>query len=226
MTEIRPDSVPTKLREAVERDFQPVRPLSPFWLRTMLAIATLAVVLAFVLANASLRNDLDRLPMWLSWGSSLLQLSLGALLVGLAMRESIPGGGAPRGFVRAAAITAVAVQVLVGIATSVYSPAVAVPGSGLTAGVGCLKHEAMMALPTFVVVLWLVFRALPLRAPVAGLLGGAGATVGADAVIHLLCPMADLAHVLVWHSGAMVIFMAAGWLIGVIWQRLRWRSTS
>ena len=87
-----------------------------------------------------------------------------------------------------------------------------------------LVVSVIAVLPLVAVTLWLVFRALPLRAPIAGLLGGAGATVASDAVIHLLCPMANLAHVLVWHSGAMVAFMAAGWLVGTVWQRIRWRG--
>jgi hypothetical protein len=217
------DAIPNGLREAIENDFQPVRPLHPVWLRTMLAVAILAVVLASVLAKASLRPDMDQLPMWLSWGCSVLQLAIGVLLIGLALREAVPGAGIPRGAVHVAAATALAVQILVGIATSIYSPAITMPGSGVTPGIGCLRHETVMALPTFIATLWLVFRALPLRAPTAGLLGGAGATVASDAVIHLLCPMANLSHVLVWHSGAVVVFMAIGWSAGAVWERLRWR---
>lgn len=220
------DSIPNGLREAIESDLQPVRPLHQAWVRTMLTVAILAVVLAFVLAKASLRPDLNQLPMWLSWGCSILQLTLGVLLIGLALREAIPGEGIPRGAVRIAALTALAVQILVGIATSIYSPAITMPGSGITLGIGCFKHEIAMALPTFAVTLWLVFRALPLRAPTAGLLGGAGATVASDAVIHLLCPMSNLSHVLAWHTGAVVLFMAVGWVSGMIWERLRWRRTS
>jgi len=220
------DSIPNGLREAIVSDFQPVRPLHQAWVRTMLAVAILAVVLAFVLAKASLRPDMDQLPMWLSWGCSILQLALGILLIGLALREAIPGEGIPRGAVRIAALTALAVQILVGIATSIYSPAITMPGSGIAPGIGCFKHETAMALPTFAVTLWLVFRALPLRAPTAGLLGGAGATVASDAVIHLLCPMSNLSHVLVWHTGAVILFMSVGWVSGMIWERLRWRRTS
>jgi len=218
------DSIPNGLREAIESDFQPVHPLHPAWIRTILAVAILAVVLAFVLAKASLRTDIDQLPLWLSWGCSALQLVLGVLLIGLALREAIPGEGIPGGAIRIAAVTALAVQIFVGVATSIYSPAIAMPGSGIAPGIGCFKHEIAMALPTFVVTLWLVFRALPLRAPTAGLLGGAGATVGSDAVIHLLCPMSNLSHVLVWHTGAVVLFMALGWTAGAIWERIRWRT--
>jgi hypothetical protein len=219
------DSIPNGLREAIESDLAPVHPLHPAWVRTMLAVAILAVVLAFVLAKASLRPDMAHLPIWLSWGCSILQLALGVLLIGLALREAVPGEGIPAGAVRIAALTALAVQILVGVATSIYSPAIAMPGSGIAPGIGCFKHESAMALPTFVVTMWLVFRALPLRAPTAGLLGGAGAMVASDAVIHLLCPMSNLSHVLVWHTGAVIVFMGVGWIAGMIWERLRWHRT-
>ena len=221
-----PESVPNSLREAIEGDLQPVRPLHPAWMRTMLAVAIMAVVLAFVLAKASLRPDMDQLPMWLSWGCSVLQLALGILLISMALREAVPGEGVPGGAVRAAAVTALVMQILVGVATSVYSPAITMPGRGIAPGIGCLKHETIMALPTFLVTLWLVFRALPLRAPTAGLLGGAGATVASDGIIHLLCPMSNLSHVLVWHSGAVILFMALGWTAGAIWESHRWRRIS
>jgi hypothetical protein len=218
------DQIPSGLRAAIENDRGAVRPLHPAWMRAMVAAAILAVVLAFVLANASLRPDINALPIWLSWGCSALQMVLGVLLLGLAVREAVPGAGVPMGAVRLAAGTALGVQVLVGIATSIYSPAIVMPGGAVAPGIGCLKHESMMALPTFAVTLLLIFRALPLRAPTAGLLGGAGATVASDGVIHLLCPMTNLSHVLVWHTGAVILFMALGWTIGVLWERIRWRS--
>ena len=79
-----------------------------------------------------------------------------------------------------------------------------------------------MALPALAVTLWLVFRALPLRPSIAGLLGGAGAAVTADALTHVLCPMSDLRHVLVWHTGALIGLMFIGWLAGKLWERKRY----
>ena len=219
------DSPLESLREAVAGDLKPVKPLHPAWMRIMLAVGFTTVVLAFILAKASLRADLDQLPMWLSWGCATLQFALGLVLVALALKEAVPGAGAPAGAVAVAAVTAVTVQVLVGVATSLVSPTIA-SGVGFAAGIGCFAHETTMALPAFAITLSLVFRALPLRAPTAGLLGGAGATVTADAVIHLLCPVSSLSHVLVWHTGAVIFFMTVGWLAGIVWQHLRWSNGS
>jgi hypothetical protein len=85
----------------------------------------------------------------------------------------------------------------------------------------CATHDVALALPALLVTLWLVFRALPLRPSVAGLLGGTGAAVAADAITHILCPMSDLRHVLVWHTGVIFGLMLLGWVVGKVWERRR-----
>ncbi len=44
----------------------------------------------------------------------------------------------------------------------------------------------------------------------------------ADALTHVLCPMSDLRHVLVWHTGALIGLMFIGWLAGKLWERKRY----
>jgi hypothetical protein len=216
-------SVPDAVRRAVEADLSPVRPLAAPWQRAALATVVAVVAAAIGLLTAPLRLDLTQLPMWIGWGASLAELCVGVGLVSVGLRESVPGAGLSSGATAATATGAMALQVGVGLVTWHLSPAVVHPSSPAAAGFGCMTHEAALALPTFVVTLWLVFRALPLRAPTAGLLGGAGAAMAADAVLHLLCPVADLDHVLVWHTGTIVVFATAGWLTGAVWERIRWR---
>ena len=84
--------------------------------------------------------------------------------------------------------------------------------------------DAAMALPAALVTFWLLLRALPTRAPLAGLLGGAGAGASADGLLHLICPMSDLHHVLVWHTGAVVLLAVGGFLAGTLWERRRSRQ--
>jgi hypothetical protein len=113
-------------------------------------------------------------------------------------------------------------QILVGVATWMHSPGMPyIAGQGLQKGIGCASHDTALALPALVVTLWLVFRALPLRPSVAGLLGGTGAAVTADALIHILCPMSDLRHVLVWHTGAIFGLALVGWVAGKLWERAK-----
>ena len=215
-------SVPAALRRAVAADLRPVRPLAPVWARTLVAAAAAAVGIGLVLValKFTLRSDMGEIPIWLSWGCTALQLGVGVALIGLALREAVPGLGVPARTIAVAIGTGVLLQVLVGVTTWVHSPGVPfVIGRGLGAGLGCARHDLALALPALAVTLWLVFRALPLRPSVAGLLGGAGAAVVADALNHVICPMSDLRHVLVWHTGALVGLMLVGWAVGALWER-------
>lgn len=219
-TELLPDS----LRRSIADDLEPVKPLSPVWVRTLYAVAIAAAGLTLAVAafKLSLRPDMEQIPMWLSWGCTALQLIVGVVLMSMALREAVPGHGVPTGAVALVVSTGVLMQVVVGISTWMHSPGVPfIKGHGLRIGLTCSTHDVALALPALAVTLWLVFRALPLRPSVAGLLGGTGAAVTADALNHIICPMSDLRHVLVWHTGMIVGLMIVGWAAGMLWQRRR-----
>lgn len=217
--------MPDALRDRIAGDLRPVRPLHPAWRRTLAVAAVATAVLALTLfgLKLQLRADLDMLPVWLGWGCTFLELLVGVLIVGLALREAVPGSAPPTAVTQTAIATGLTIQILVGIATWMHSPSPATQGNWFGNGVGCLTHDTSLILPTFIVTMWLVFRALPMRAPETGLLGGLGAALTGDAITHLLCPMSDLRHVLIWHTGAMLGFMALGWAVGTLWQRSRWK---
>lgn len=219
------DLLPTSLRDRIAGDLRPVRPLHPAWQRALVVavVATLVLTSTLFGLKLQLRPDMDMLPVWLGWGCTLLELLVGILIVGLALREAVPGSAPPTRLARTAVVTGLLIQVLVGVATWMHSPGIPLEGDWLARSVGCLAHDTTLVLPTFVVTLWLVFRALPMRAPIAGLLGGVGSAMTGDAITHLLCPMSDLRHVLLWHTGAIFGFMALGWFVGILWERFRWR---
>jgi hypothetical protein len=217
--------MPAALRERVVNDLQPVLPIHPVWRRTLVVAAAATFVMAVTVfgLKLQLRSDIDMLPVWLAWGCTVVGLMVGVLIVGLALREAVPGAAPPAGLARTAVTTGLAIQILVGITTWMHSPGMPLGTDWFAKSVGCLAHDATLVLPTFVVTLWLVFRAMPLRAPTAGLLGGVGAAITGDAINHLLCPMSDLRHVLVWHTGAILGFLVLGWIAGLLWERMRWR---
>ncbi len=215
--------IPDGLRNTVARGLEPVRPLPPAWQRALGVAVIATAIVSIALATRSLRFDIDQIPAWLSWGSSLAELAVGIFMVGLALREAVPGGGIPTGAGYTAIGAALLLQILVGVATWTQSPGAPLGGDWLAQGFGCLSDDALLIIPTFAATLWLVFRAFPVRAPIAGVIGGCGAAMTGDAIIHLLCPVSDLGHVLVWHSGAIVGFAALGWAIGMIWLLVRGR---
>ena len=217
-------SLPDGLRQAIADDLKPLRPLPPAWMRTLYAVAVSAAGLAIVMTvfKLSLRPDIEQLPVWLSWGCTALQLVVGVVLMGMALREAVPGSGVPAWAVTLAVSTGIVMQILVGIDTWMHSPGMALDkGHGLETGMTCCTHDIALALPAFAITLWMVSRALPLRPSTAGLLGGTGAAVAADAVNHILCPMSDLRHVLVWHTGMLFGLMLVGWSAGKLWDRRR-----
>jgi hypothetical protein len=197
--------------------------MPPTWHRVAVVGVVSFVVLAAALTLLKLRFDVDEMPMWLSWGCSLLELGAGLGIIGLALQESIPGRALSKGTVIGAAIAAAGIQVLVGFTTWQFAPGMPIPEDAVGAGMSCLRHDTTLGLPALAITFWLVLRALPLRPSIAGLLGGAGAGLTADAVTHLLCPVSDLNHVLVWHTGAIVLLMTFGWLVGKSWEWYRWR---
>lgn len=215
------DLLPDTLREAISGDLAPVKPLSPVWMRTLYAAAITAGGLALITAvfKFTLRPDMGELPMWLSWGCTAIQLAVGVVLIGMALREAVPGNGVPSGAVVLAISTGIVMQVLVGVVTWMHSPGMPLlEGIGLAKGLSCSTKDTVLALPALAATLALVFRALPLRPSIAGLLGGSGAAVVADAVNHIMCPMSDLRHVLVWHTGMIFGLMLLGWGVGKLWE--------
>jgi len=213
--------VPEALRRAVEAEMRPVRPLSPVWRRTLTVAAIAAAAVAAALATYSLRDDLGVIPQWLGWGSSAMQFLIGVVLIGLALREAVPGRAVPPGAAAGALVLGFAFQLAVSVATWVASPGPAFSWAGFTGGVVCMRNEITFALPALIVTLWLVVRALPLRPAMAGAFGGTGAGLVADGINHLLCPMSDLRHVVAWHTGAVLLLALAGWLAGALWERAR-----
>ncbi len=214
--------LPEALRKAVEADSRPVRALPALWRRILAIVIAAVALLAAVVVTHTLRPDLETLSIWLGWGATIVEIIVGISLIGLALRESVPGQAIPRPAVAIAVATGLVVNFLVAIATWVGTK-----GSGMTGmpgcGVICMRTGIWIAIPAVLVTLILVLRALPLRPCVVGLLGGAGAGLMADGINHLLCPLSDLRHVLVWHTGAILCLMAAGWLAGKTWEILRSR---
>jgi len=212
-------TVPEELLKAVTDDLQPVTPLAPVWRRTLWALAVSALVFATAVFGFGLRSDIQSIPTWLGWGCSAIEFLAAALLLGLALRESIPGRSVPLGSAFAALSASIIYQLAVGYITWRFSPG---EFQAFGQGMSCMMSDTMLALPTFLITFWLIVRAFPTRAWMAGLLGGAGAAIASDAITHLQCPVSDMRHVLAWHTGAVILMSATGALAGYAWGR--WRT--
>lgn len=218
MTDTR---LPEDLRDAVAQDLQPVRPLSSVWKRLFIVACVALGVLAAVVVGHRLRPDMVTLGPWLGWGSMALELAVGLLIVGLALRESVPGLALGRPALLVAIKVAVLANVLVAVATWMGTGRPEPAAAGACGSFACTRNELAMAVPALLLTGFLVIRSFPLRPKTVGLLAGAGAGLMADGINHMMCPVSTLRHVLVWHSGGIVALMAFGWLVGWLWGMVR-----
>jgi len=211
-------TVPPRLRAALAADSRPVAPLrTPFRRSLDVALWTVVVLLAAPLLFG-VRHDAEVLGVMLTFGAAVLEALAGLLVVGVALREAVPGSGVGRGRAALALVAGLAVQLSVALLTWVGGGA-ATSDAARHGGVSCSAMQGALGLPALAITVFLVLRALPVRPPWAGALAGLGAGLIADGAWHLVCPMCDLAHLLVWHGAATLLMTGVGWLLGVAWER-------
>jgi hypothetical protein len=208
------ETVPAALRERIASDLAPVAPLRKPWLRAATALP-LAVLLLFAASTIySLRGDAGRLGWTLTWGLSTVELALGMLLIGFALREAIPGRVWSPPALLASFGAALGAVLLITLATWRVSPTRIVHESVAYLTSVCFGYPLVAALPVILFAGLLASRAFPLRPQIAGALYGAGAGLLSDAGWRLFCDYSDPAHVLTAHLGAIVAATLLGALTG------------
>lgn len=204
--------LPDALRRALEADHRPVQALRSAPMRALWVALWAALALAALPLLIGIRPDVAALGFALSWGAAALECLAGVGLVVLALREAVPGSGVTRPVGSMALAVGLGVQVLVATFCSLQRGWRV--GGFPPAGAHCFPMESTLALPALAFTMLLVVRAYAVRPRWAGLLGGAGAGLLTDGVWHLICPHAELLHVLVWHGGAVLALAGLGWLAG------------
>ncbi len=214
-----PSPLPEALRRALAADPKPVSPLAPPLVRALLAAVWAVCALFLVLALLGLRGDAARLGPLLTWGPALAQVALGLVLVSLALAAAVPGRGAATALSALAAVAAVTALAAEAVLARRASPGIQVPDPWLVHGPACFSMTVLFGISALVLVAALVARTSPLRTTLPALLGGAGCGVMAEGIFRLHCGITDLRHVLVWHSGAVVVLALAGLAAGLAWDR-------
>ena len=211
--------MPDALRRALDADHRAVRPLRPAWVRA-LWVALWAVLALVVLREViGMRVDLASLGFALSWGAAVFECFAGLGLVVLALHEAVPGSGVTRLFGSVALAAGFAVQVLVAVLSWLQRGMPS--GTFPPGGAHCFPMESTFALPALALTMALAGRAYAVRPRWTGALGGAGTGLMTDGIWHLICPYADLPHVLVWHGGAVLALAALGWFVGTAMEVVR-----
>jgi hypothetical protein len=209
-------STPKNLRDTVERDLRPTRPLRPPYVRALVLIPLAVAIVLSVPGLRFFRGDMQAIGFVKAWGFSFGQALAGLIIVGIALRESIPGRGLSRGAIVATIAGGLAIPfLLLGVTASAFDIGPE-PGRGLAEGIGCFRVSAMSSIPALIAAAFLAARALPLRPALAGALYGLGCGLIADAGLRLFCEYTVPSHVLLGHGGAIVGAMALGAVVAKV----------
>lgn len=218
------DAARSSLRNRIAADLRPVRPLLEPWQRA-LVVSPLALLLlvALPLAVFHVRTDVDRLSPAVTWGLSVVQISVGLALVGSGFRQVVPG----RWF------GSVGVAILLGLGGAAtlgamwltwHASPVRLPEVVWTESTaGCLRQSFLDGIPVLAACLVLAGRGLVARPALVGALAGLGAGVISDAAWRMVCVVTQPSHVFLGHFGAVVGLALAGAAAMSAWSRLRQR---
>ncbi len=221
MTDI---NVPVALLNHVRANFEPVKPLaSPS--RRALAFVPLAILLFFgPPMYYHWRENLLQLPGWMSWGMSALESLGGSALMGLALRESVPGMTVRPRWLLLALVAGVLLFTCVSLATANVLPTpLHDPNSWTRLARECTLDELLFAIPSLAVSAWLVARALPMRPALTGAAYGLAVGLMADAGVRLFCWIDQPLHVFAGHGGAILIGTLGGALTATLIERAKYR---
>jgi hypothetical protein len=221
MTEL---DAPASLLNQVRENIGPVRPLaSPS--QRLLALAPLALLLFLgPPLYYHWRENLAMLPGWTSWGLSALESLGGTALMGLALRQAVPGFAVSSRWIVVAIISGLLLFTSVSLTTAHVLPTPLQDSNTLTRlAWECVFMELPFSIPSLVISAWLVARALPTRPALTG--GTYGLAIGlmTDAGMRLFCWIDQPFHVVAAHGGAILLGATGGALTAAIIERVKYR---
>ena len=210
-----------RVRRLVAEDLRPVRPLFPPTWR-VLAVSPIAAVLAFLAGlRYGHRQDFEQLGGIITWGLSATQWIIGLLMLGLALRQAIPGYGVSRRTLWIGCGVAVSAILTATVVTYAAHPTFVPPDRTWRLWSLCLIGPLEFGVPLLVVSILLAGRACPTRPAGVGALCGLAAGVVADSGWRLTCWISVPTHVLGAHALAVALHVACGAAFGILIERLR-----
>jgi hypothetical protein len=198
-------SAPNDLRDKIRGDLRPTRPLRPPYVRALVLIPLAVAIVLSVPGLRFFRSDMQAIGFLKAWGFSFGQALAGLVIIGVALRESIPGRGLSRGAIAATIAIGLAIPfALLAVTASAFDMGPQA-GQGFEEGIGCFRVSAISAIPA------LIAAACALYVLGCGLI--------ADAGLRLYCEYTVPTHVLFGHGGAILGAMAFGAVVAKIIPR-------
>lgn len=219
------DSSFERIRDEVARDLEPVASLKPAWMSALVAIPLALLLLSVVLLVYGLRSDAAAIDHWALWGPVSLMVLAAYVVLWVALVQRSPESTVSWVWWIALLLGAIALQV--GGAYWTLSESGSASALSPQTEAMCFWRISVLAVPPVLVALWFLSRGLPLRPRVAGLLGGVGGGLVSEGVYRLHCGLSHPAHVLVWHTTAILVMGLLGLVAGMWWehrQLQRWHE--
>jgi hypothetical protein len=209
------------LLSAVRGSLWPVRPYLPPSLRALALLPVGVVLLVGIPAFWSPRPNLALLGGFAAWGLSALQMLLGLTIVGVALREAVPGQELSRRTLAALVLLGVLLFLALTLTSEWLAPVALRRRVWVLEAIGCFRMAAMWGVPALAIAVWPTVRASPTRPLVASAVCGLGTGLMTDAGMRLFCGISTVSHVLVGHGAAILLLGALGALVGAVADRLR-----
>jgi hypothetical protein len=89
-------------------------------------------------------------------------------------------------------------------------------------GMTCLTAGLLFAVPVWIAAAWMLHRGFPVNPAASGTAKGILAGLAGVAMLELHCGNLEAPHVMVWHTGVLIISVAAGAVLGATVGRPRW----
>lgn len=217
-------NVPASLLNHLRANLEPVKPLAPPSRRT-LALVPLAMLLFFgPPMYYHWRENLAQLPGSVSWGMSALESLGGNALMGLALRQAVPGLAVRPRWILLALAAGVLLFTCISLTTaSVLPTPLHNPNSWTRLAWECVADELLFAIPPLAISAWLVARALPMRPSLTGAAYGLAVGLMTDAGVRLFCWIDQPLHVFAGHGGAILTGTIGGALTATLIERAKYR---
>jgi hypothetical protein len=209
-----PDGAPFNVRTLIRERMAPVKALPRPWRRALPFVPVGLALLFLVPRPLGIRDDAAALGAALLWAPSVLELVFGLVVIGAALRESIPG----RNLTWPVLILGLAAWcALAGGTTTLCWQASHVTVRATNAFFFwriCFGTPTLVGIPLVLFAWLLSTRALPVRPVLAGALCGSGAGVIVDSAWRLTCEASQPSHVVAAHFGAVLALTLLGALLG------------
>jgi hypothetical protein len=221
---VEEDRLLKQLKEDLAGEFTPVKPLPQSWKRALWMFPLSLLLMEITLATFHLRTDHAALGPAALWGFCFLQTLAFFVVIMASLQACIPGSIKGPSFLAGIGMTGLTVHLATSWFTFRLSPNWPGPGQALHLGMACMLGIGMLGILALLFGFFLARAGLPLRARSAGLLLGLGGGLAAEAAWRLHCPFSSWNHILLFHSGSIVIITGAGMLLGWLWKRSVSRS--